>query len=379
MRAARSSVVVALLIATQGCQPVTAVSARPAAIPVTCLTGTPLAIAPVLLPSEALSREDDDAGSTALHPCTAKAQEHDAATSAVSALGDRIRDLADDARPAPVTEELEALLATPCFQLSVGDPHDSVVFDSAIALKTWWDDGGESWVEHYLALEAQRTTVIAPTPRRTLVTGSSRKHPLAPLLCPASDARSTSTTGCGHETTGWARRADLDFGRRASAKQAIFGGKTAGSCAKEAEAAELVERFSTYRDCLEEVAPRRDALPLGRFKAPADGWFVITGPRARRSGCVEIRTYDLATGAAYITSECTPNHGSRANPAAAPVLSTVTGKLPLPTLAYRSIDWTPMNTMTSPPLLPRRTSGSQQRSLTAVRAWRGSSRPSSST
>lgn len=90
----------------------TAVSARPAAIPVTCLTGTPLAIAPVLLPSEALSREDDDAGST-LHPCRAKTQDHDTATSAVSALGDRIRDLADGARPAPVTEELEALLATP--------------------------------------------------------------------------------------------------------------------------------------------------------------------------------------------------------------------------------------------------------------------------
>ncbi|MBX3187028.1 MAG: hypothetical protein KF819_08440 [Labilithrix sp.] len=258
---------------------------------VTCVTGAPAQIAPVALPPEALSTDDDDV----IRPCLPGTPEHTAARSAFEALSARIDDLAGDGDPKPVKAELEALLETPCFRLSAGDPHDGLPLSSAMSLKAWWNDGGRGWVEHYLELARARQVVVPPTPRRALTSMGTAKHALAPLLCPPGEAGA-----CGRETTGWALRADRALDRRA---RALFAETREASCAREAATAEPKDRYDGYRACLEGVAPRRAALPLGRFKAPKDGWLVIAGPQSRR-GCEEIRAYDLVTGAAWTVSRC---------------------------------------------------------------------------
>src|SRR5437879_9195777 len=121
-------------------------------------------------------------------------------------------------------------------------------------------------MDHYLTLDERRSIVVPPSPRRAL-TSKSSPHPLAPLFCAPADALS-SGPGCGQETLGWRRRADRALGRSATIASVTPGSKTEESCAKEANAEEPSKRYTTYRDCLEEVAPRREALPLGRFKAP---------------------------------------------------------------------------------------------------------------
>jgi hypothetical protein len=352
MRALRSLTAGALLAASMGAPGCVRSPASPPGVAspsvasVACARGgNGIEIAePQALPPEALAGADVDPDADLILPCKAGTPEHSAAKTDLSALADAIRDVADDGDPQPAVDQLTALLETTCFALNVGEATDGLDFDSAVSLKTWWDDGGESWVEHYLDIADRRATVIPPSPRRSLTTakpaGKRAKtpkkaanaaatpngpHPLSPLLCSAADARSSSTTGCGHETTGWALRADRDLTRRAAGQT----WKLEEACAKEAAAMEPNERFAGYRDCLDEVAIRRTALPLGRFKAPTDGWFVVSGPRRR--GCVELSTYDLATGAAYTVSECTPRSG-RAGQSSSPVLALASGKIPLPLL-----------------------------------------------
>lgn len=336
MYASRSAVVfVAMLVASaaslasQGCQRAAMTMPSPHVASVSCASGTAIEIeGPQVVPPERLSSDDD--GASVIHPCTAKTPSHDAARDALDAVNERIRSLPDDA-PAKAVEdakdELVSLLDTECFALSRADPNEGFDFDSAVALKAWWDDGGESWALHYLTIDASRQAVVPPTPRHTftsLSTPSIAKAALSPLLCPPADARSTSASGCGHETMGWARRADRALARRAAANPQFWGRGGEPECAKEAEKADEALRFSTFRGCLDHVPPRRDALPLGRFKAPSDGWFVVKGAHSYR--CTELDAYDLATGSAYQVSDCA-GHGT-------PGVGVVTqaGKVPLPML-----------------------------------------------
>jgi hypothetical protein len=89
--------------------------------------------------------------------------------------------------------------------------------------------------------------------------------------------------------------------------------------------------FVAYGDCMQNTIVREDALPLGGLRAPASGWLVLRGRRGHYSWCNELRTYDLATGSAYIASLC----GGMTN--TPPQITVVRGKLPLD--ALREAAW----------------------------------------
>lgn len=60
-------------------------------------------------------------------------------------------------------------------------------------------------------------------------------------------------------------------------------------------------------------------MPIGKFKAPTDGWLVMGEDSGRAHGCERLRAYDLATGAAYVADACRGNGR----------LAVQTGRVPL--------------------------------------------------
>jgi hypothetical protein len=60
-------------------------------------------------------------------------------------------------------------------------------------------------------------------------------------------------------------------------------------------------RWSMLVDCETESAPTQTTLPLGRFRAMTDGYFVITQPSYN---CGSVEVYDLANGSVIKSSTC---------------------------------------------------------------------------
>jgi hypothetical protein len=142
--------------------------------------------------------------------------------------------------------------------------------------------------------------------RRTLTAESHPRHALAPLLlCPTADA------ACGADTAGWEMRARAAFERFAEVRledrrqDRDDPPRTEASCANAAYAAAVDERYDVWRECIAQVPMRTEALPLGRFRAPTRGWFVVRGRRGHYDFCDEIGAYHLGTGSAYIARSCT--------------------------------------------------------------------------
>lgn len=254
-------------------------------------------------------------------PCDPKSDEAKAAKAAIEALGARVEALGADADPKPVAEELRALLATQCFALASSEPKSEPSFATALSLRTWWDAGGEDWLEHWVDVRERRRIVVPPTPRAALVAERASGHALAPLLCPAAAALGAGT--CGRETAGWRKRADADLARRARAAST-----TEADCVAEAMKEDAEDRYGALRRCVEGLAIGRTALPLGRFRSPQDGWFFVSGGGAWR--CKTLRAYDLATGAAYVASDC-------AHAGAGPAITVVAGRVSV--AAIREAAW----------------------------------------
>jgi hypothetical protein len=285
-----------LLVLAGGCARYAEPVAAPASVPI---RGVPrVAIVTDEAPRTDVRTVEGDDGEeideSVVTPCGA-GKTRDDASRALRGLSTKIEDLAYDADPKPLTEELVAIFDTPCFTFAKGDVREELAFANALSLKTWWADGGESWLDSYLSVADGRWTYLPPTPRHTLALDKeTAKLPLAPLLCPPGTG-----TDCGRETVGWMRRADRLFDLQGEASS---GKKDQDDCTKEAEEAEPSAKYSTFRSCLDEITVRRTALPVGRFKAPSDGWIVMrTG--GRRS-CSEMRAYDLVTGSAIVAATC---------------------------------------------------------------------------
>ncbi|HEY8075710.1 MAG TPA: hypothetical protein VIF62_16405 [Labilithrix sp.] len=276
-----------LLFLSIGCAPLLNASAPPREAAVTTVQGD----APQIQPSEEPADDDATEHATALiRPC-ADGPERQAAQATYDALDARMAALGDADDPKPLAKELDALLATDCFRLSSGDPHDALAFDSGESLRTWWQAGGSDWVSHYLSLEDSRVVLVPPTPRKTLRKLAPISSPIASLVC--DDA------SCGKDTVAFARRADRAFELRMGART----WRESETCEKEAlEEKDASLRYSAFRSCIENATPRQTAMPLGKTKAPRSGWLV-----AQTSGrCAELRAYDLATGAAWIAKDgCT--------------------------------------------------------------------------
>lgn len=204
---------------------------------------------------------------------------------------------------------LAAILDTPCFELAKADLRDEppLVFDSALALRTWWfEDGGESSLMRRVAKEEDDTTVDLPgQPRPSLVLAGHEDHPLAPLLCDASER-----PDCERETAGWIRRAEAPLKLESRPDEP-------NDCEKTSLESEPEDRWSALVDCNLRRALRETVLPLGSFRAMKEGYFVVTPPPYDNCGSVDV--FDLASGAVIKSTTC-----GRAQ--------TTVGRVPLATL-----------------------------------------------
>lgn len=273
--------------------------ARPATVAARVAATATATAPPSKAPSDTAATADAPA-----RPCGRGSREQSAAEAAIASLDARIKALPADGDPSPIAHDVTALFATPCFTLAAGEL-DTLAFDSALSLETWWKAGGEAWASHYLRLadapgtpNAPVWSWVPPTPRRSLTSENAKRSPLAPLLCPSRD------DACGRETLGWLARARLALESHAKGRAQEAPANPRAFCTQQALAAAEPDRYGAWRGCLLGVAPHVDALPLGRFRAPTDGWLVLRGRRGHYSFCDEVRAYDLATGAAFVAGTC---------------------------------------------------------------------------
>lgn len=263
----------------------------------------------------------------ALADCGRGSPEHEAARVRFRDLDSRLDAPFDNGALPALKKELEALLATPCFTLSVENSRRLDV-KSALAFRTWWKDGGADWVGSYLPRDLggdPPTVVIPPDFRRSLALDDNPGHPLAALLCPSTDA------SCGAETRGWLLRAERAFSLApASWLGPAHDAKNLpeNTCVQKARGEKA--SYRAWRLCQEDHRPRRAALPLGSFSAPKNGWLVLRGRRGHYGYCDELRFYDLSTGAAHLARRCTSLMQKK--PDAVANVEVKTGLLPLENL-----------------------------------------------
>lgn len=255
--------------------------------------GSALVEEPAPANQDADERTDDDEVDYAV-PCKEGTPESDAAQRAYRALDKKVHALGPRADPKPFEEELEKLLDHPCLELAKADPNESLSFPNAVSARHWWTAGGADWLWSYLRVDQYRSLRVVPTPRLALTVETAPKdHPLAPLLCPADES-----VPCATESRGWTRRANEKLELVANAHRRS---SDALDCTEEAMKKPKPDRYASFRDCLELTFVKRQALPLGRFKAPSDGWLVIDDDGG---ACRHLRALDLATGSTYTSDDC---------------------------------------------------------------------------
>lgn len=201
-------------------------------------------------------------------------------------------------KPPAVKTAWRAVKAHACFALPLHETFREPPEDDPEAFQVWWDRGGREWLASGLSTSANDAFAVVPpdAPRRL----DPKKGAGAARLQCAKGAPDT----CARETAGWALRAaaalepDEDLHDH-SARDAIE-----AACAAEAKKAKKVESYRAWRTCLDGQRPQGSTLPLGTFQAPADGWLVLRGRRGHYQFCDELRAYDLATGAAWVTQSC---------------------------------------------------------------------------
>lgn len=209
-----------------------------------------------------------------------------------------------------IQQALDALRATPCFALAALEGDDEPFVTAEVA-RRWWLEGGQDWASQYVAFGAgdRREIVLAPTRRGTLAREvAAPDDPLRSLLCADGDVT------CGRETAGWVLRAERAFEdharrererdreRREEDDEDDEDDDEPTDCATEAREASAEDRYLTFRACEETRRPRQSALPVGRMRAPTEGWLIVRGRRGHYRFRDEVRAYDLATGAAYVVS-----------------------------------------------------------------------------
>ncbi len=240
-------------------------------------------------------------------PCPTTSPEAAAAKRALDALSPRVEALGASDSPTALAGEIRSLVDSPCFALTLQDESVALKWATGLSLRTWWREGGRDWLAHYLAFEPNPGRFIVatpPTPRRALTLEiAPPKDPLRPLLC---SAKAIDDHSCGTETSGWRSRAE-------GAPQAVTAARDRGAACAELTRNDTsgASPYAIFRRCLDD-GERVDAMPLGVFQAPKDGWFVvahsvfITYAECRDNA----EAYDLATGAAYLV-KCMPSPPAR--------------------------------------------------------------------
>jgi hypothetical protein len=249
--------------------------------------------------------------------CSESLSPHRQAIARLELLWERVAALKNPEPVGEVAQELYSLLKTECF-LAAAETKRVPNPDSALALREWWTNGGGGdWLESFLELPSLGTldkpirhVVVPPDVRKTLNLEAHRDHPLSALLCPLTDA------ACGAETRGWRLRADAYFAAHRAAGRHDPSRRfpddppepspetAARECAEKTSDGPTGQRYQRWRACVEMNRPKQIALPLGDFKAPTNGWLVISGRRGHYEFCDTVRAYDLSTGAAFVDDSC---------------------------------------------------------------------------
>jgi hypothetical protein len=289
----------ALLLA--GCTVRTSIQAIPTANaePVPATTAPKLAASaqPVAKPAE----EPSSFTTEKTLPCRADTPEHAEATAAYDALDTLISGLPHDADPKVANAAIAGLLALPCFEVAYVDTNSELVADSGLALTTWWGRGGSAWVDHYLKLwnvDDDRWWWSFVDMPKTLTLDVHPDHALAHWLCPHDDKV------CGTETRGWLVRAQTHFELYAKSRQVNRGASWSASCEEQAAAKPEVDRYDAWVECENAAEAKHQALPLGAFKTPKDGWLVVRGRRGHHGFCDEIRIFGLKAGSMFTARSC---------------------------------------------------------------------------
>jgi len=227
------------------------------------------------------------------------------ARAALERLDATMQALTPAAEVAPASRALAALMELPCFRLAAREGARALATpSSALALRTWWTEGGHEWLR--AQLEPQPSSLsLPPDLRATLARESRPGHALFSLLCPLADA------GCGRETAGWVLRAEQAFAEHARAGGPSLrpaddkaAARPEQKCAAQAHAGSSAHAYVRFHDCLEGARATRAAMPLGHTQAPRRGFWILAGRRGHYSFCDQIRVYDLATGGALIAQSC---------------------------------------------------------------------------
>lgn len=252
-----------------------------------------------LLAAPRLGRAQPTGPAAAFKPCQADSADHAKARDALQSLEARVLSLRGSEPVAPLNKELRALLAQPCFRLSAEHPR-SVEFASALSLRVFWESGGQRWLHSYLSTPF--VTHLPPDVRPALSLGGAQGSLPPALLCALGDAR------CGAEAAGWLLRAEWALAEREQRRWRPSDEAPAADspqrCQKAARDAGPGQAYFEWRRCLEAARPRVPALPLGSFRAPDRGIWVVRGRRGHYDFCDEVRAYDLATGTAWVAQSC---------------------------------------------------------------------------
>ena len=243
--------------------------------------------------------------------CWGYEHESDAIDEKLDALDRQIEALGPRADASAAYVELLRLLEDPCFALATGEGIP-LAPENGLAMRTWWRDGGELWVRHYLHLSESsepRTAVVPPTMRRTLTPQTHRKHPFERWLCPVGKPECADETEMGYRKDFIADMHLTSTGLGAlSTGPNDHEGTTIefnwGACEETAALADEEHRYAAFRDCIELATPRHWDLPIGGFRAPERGWLVVQGRRGHYTYCDQLSLFDLSTGASYQSELC---------------------------------------------------------------------------
>ena len=238
-----------------------------------------------------------------LHRCVDGSEPSITAQAAWRRLESAIGALGDTSDAEPVVASIRDLLRHPCLHLAVENgPLQLPTHPTAV--RAWWEDGGQYWLWSYIRPgkagrmdDLRETVTLPPDPRRVLFPETSTDPGLAPLLCPQSEL------ACGAETGGWVQRASeaLAAPRKRPPSWHDEPEKPAGWLSCDGQGPDA---YAQWRACIGNVDEPVKALPLGRTRAPREGWLIVIGRRGHYEFCDGVSAYDLATGAAYRVESC---------------------------------------------------------------------------
>lgn len=272
-----------------------------------------------------------DAPGLAIDVC-AHGPEAGRALAAARALSAQVEAAEEDPPPAgTLRAALDKVLQRPCMRLAAEANLSLAALDETEVFVDWWRRGGEDWLQSLLVPER---VVVPPDPDRLVgaIFGEdpaykwrrlsichmreSACEALRHLICASGDR------ACGRETEGWRTRADAglhEFARwmkerddlilsskerDASAHPIPVARDPGAACTEATRTVPPDRRYTEWRACLDGKVEHRQVMPLGRVRAPTRGWLVLRGRRGHYDFCETLSAYDLATGAAYQTRDC---------------------------------------------------------------------------